>query len=417
MRRVMVSLILLMIAGAFVLADQITVTWWKAPQTENEGGGWAPWIAQFEKENPGIKIEYTATTWEGWLEKHLPAYVSGTPPDVCFISSDFFPTLAHQGFLQPLDEIDPLFVQQMKGYTYPRSLEAASYNGKVMGVPQDINHLFLIYNKALFTKAGLDPNKPPETWDELVACGQKIMAAGVAKYALVWPGTPPRIAGLWSLGWVYSAGGELVSEDLLHSRVTEPAVVNAFNFMKDLETRYHIGAPAATYSNSEVTNLFFQQQAAMMMFEAPSANIARKYLPTDAVGVSHWPVASKDQLASGKIYNRGWSECEAVARVSKNKEAALKWAKFLGSAAVVKWWCETCFMTVPRKDIVLKPDPLMRQVQAMAPYVAYDPPSIFAPRFEYLLGDATNAVLTGQKSTDTALKELDSEINGFLTGF
>jgi multiple sugar transport system substrate-binding protein len=416
MKRALVSLLMLLLAGTFLLAEQITVTWWKAPQTENEGDGWKPLIAQFEKENPGIKIEYTATTWEGWLEKHIPAYISGTPPDVCFISSDFFPTLAHEGFLQALQEIDPAFVGQMKGYIYPRSLEAASYNGKVMGVPQDMNHLFLIYNKDLFKKAGLDPNKPPETWDDVMAYGKKIMASGLVKYAVGWPATPPRMAGLWSLGWIYSAGAELVTEDLLHSRVTEPAMVKAFDFMKDLETKYKIAAPATTYSSSEVTNMFFQQQTAMMLFEAPSANIARKYLPAGAVGVSHWPVANKEQLAKGEIYNRGWNECEAVARVSKNKAAALKWAKFLGSPVAIKWWCETGFMTPPRKDVVLKADPLMEQVIAMAPYVKYDPPSIFAPRLQYVLGDAINAVLVGQTSTAQALKQLNEEINGFLTG-
>jgi hypothetical protein len=49
--------------------------------------------------------------------------------------------------------------------------------------------------------------------------------------------------------------------------------------IKALWTKYKIAALATTYSSSEVTNMFLQQQTAMMLIEAPSANIARKYLP------------------------------------------------------------------------------------------------------------------------------------------
>lgn len=201
MKRVFIFLVMLLVAAVVPFAkgaqeqEKATVTWWKAPHFEDEQGKWKPIIAKFEGENPNITIEHTVTTWEGWLEKHLPAYISGTPPDVCYVSSDFFPTLAQQKFLQPLEEIDPKYVSQMKEYTYPRCLDATSYNKKVMGVPQGLGSLFFIYNKVLFEKAGLAPDKPPKTWDEVVEYGQKIVSTGTAKYGLVWPASPPEWLG------------------------------------------------------------------------------------------------------------------------------------------------------------------------------------------------------------------------------
>ncbi len=57
------------------------------------------------------------------------------------------------------------------------------------GVPVDVTTIPMIYNKKLFTKAGLDPNKPPATWDEFIDAGKKLKAMGVSGFVSGWQET------------------------------------------------------------------------------------------------------------------------------------------------------------------------------------------------------------------------------------
>ena len=83
--------------------------------------------------------------------------------------------------------------------------------GKVYGVPEGNYSLGLVYNRALFAKAGLDPDKPPATWDEVRTAAQKITAlgdgvTGFAEYS-------KNNQGGWHLtSWIYSMGGEVAAQ-------------------------------------------------------------------------------------------------------------------------------------------------------------------------------------------------------------
>jgi ABC-type glycerol-3-phosphate transport system substrate-binding protein len=82
--------------------------------------------------------------------------------------------------------------------------------GKIYGVPQNGYALALLYNRKLFTAAGLDPDKPPATWDEFRSAAKALTTSSVAGYA------EPSISyqGGWRFtNWMYSAGGDMQSSD------------------------------------------------------------------------------------------------------------------------------------------------------------------------------------------------------------
>ncbi|MET9218472.1 extracellular solute-binding protein [Streptomyces sp. NPDC003300] len=84
--------------------------------------------------------------------------------------------------------------------------------GKVYGLPTGNYSLGLVYNRALFTKAGLDPDKPPTTWDEVRADAKKISALGdgTTGYAEF----SKNNQGGWHLtSWIYSEGGDVAVKD------------------------------------------------------------------------------------------------------------------------------------------------------------------------------------------------------------
>ena len=61
---------------------------------------------------------------------------------------------------------------------YPASQQFATFDGKLLGLKFTSNDIILFYNKKLFSDAGLNPNSPPQTWDDLISDGQKLTKNG-----------------------------------------------------------------------------------------------------------------------------------------------------------------------------------------------------------------------------------------------
>jgi multiple sugar transport system substrate-binding protein len=84
-------------------------------------------------------------------------------------------------------------------------------SGKIYGLPTGNYSLGLVYNRALFTQAGLDPDQPPTTWDEVRAAAKKISALGngITGYA----DYSKNNEGGWHLtSWIYSMGGDVATQ-------------------------------------------------------------------------------------------------------------------------------------------------------------------------------------------------------------
>ncbi|POX53095.1 ABC transporter substrate-binding protein [Streptomyces sp. Ru71] len=124
-------------------------------------------VAEFEKKYPGTHVKWIDQPAEGYPDKISADAAGGTLPDVVNVSPDLVAPLAKAGLALDLDKAAG---QYKKEY-----LDGAWASHRVPGLggtyafPWYLNTGPLFYNKALFTKAGLDPSKPPKTYDELFA--------------------------------------------------------------------------------------------------------------------------------------------------------------------------------------------------------------------------------------------------------
>ena len=133
-------------------------------------------IAVFEQRHPDIKIA-ALSMGAGAMnpQKLMTAIVGGVPPDL--VQQDRFTIgdWASRDAFRPLDDLlqadarssDPLAIRQ-KDYV-PATWAETVYKGHVYAIPNSTDDRVLFYNRALFREAGLDPDKPPQTWDELIA--------------------------------------------------------------------------------------------------------------------------------------------------------------------------------------------------------------------------------------------------------
>jgi len=127
--------------------------------------------AQFERENPGFRIELQSDPWGDWEMKYRTMFAAGNPADIFIVNNPDFPTFANGGFLLDLDA----HVQSGFFNDYFPGVQAMyQWQGRNKAIAFTTDTRILWYNKELFTQAGLDPNRPPATWDELLSFARQI---------------------------------------------------------------------------------------------------------------------------------------------------------------------------------------------------------------------------------------------------
>ncbi|MCF2528006.1 ABC transporter substrate-binding protein [Yinghuangia soli] len=184
----------------------------KPPRTaEVDRKQWEQDVAAFEKLNPNIKIESKdafpcsdPTTFE--------AKLSGNQmEDLFYVNYTNVQTVLARGAAA---DITPYAEKVLKDKEIRPDLVKffQDGSGKTFGIPRTNYSMGLVYNRALFAKAGLDPAKPPATWDEVRAAAKKIAdlgnnTVGYADYSASNQGGWHFVAEL------YSRGGQAVSAD------------------------------------------------------------------------------------------------------------------------------------------------------------------------------------------------------------
>lgn len=131
-----------------------------------------PAIQKFMAENPDIEVEIVYESWGGWIQKYPTLFESNTQPDVIFWWDNKQHDTSVAGKLVRLnDYLDKDLLKKI-----PESVWAiaAIDDEDIYYVPATTDVFVLMYNKDVFKAAGLDPEKPPKTWDELLAACEAI---------------------------------------------------------------------------------------------------------------------------------------------------------------------------------------------------------------------------------------------------
>jgi multiple sugar transport system substrate-binding protein len=131
-----------------------------------------PIIDDFERQNPGLTVDVEQLTWQSGLEKIQAAVASGTQPDLCELGSTWLPRFSYEGVLA---DLTPVYTEVADSFIM---WDSAKWRGRVYGLPWVQGSRALFYNEDLFVRAGLDPDRPPQTWDELLKAAMLIDQLG-----------------------------------------------------------------------------------------------------------------------------------------------------------------------------------------------------------------------------------------------
>jgi multiple sugar transport system substrate-binding protein len=176
-------------------------------------------VAAFEKQNPDIDVvPHDAFPCQD--PKTFDAKLAGGQMEDVFYT--YFTDARHVVDIDQAADLTP-YVKELKSYaTIQQQLrDIYTVDGKIYGIPRTGYSMGLIYNKKLFEKAGLDPDAPPATWDELRAAAKKIAALGDGTVG--YADYSAQNQGGWHFtAELYSQGGDVVGADGKKATVDTP---------------------------------------------------------------------------------------------------------------------------------------------------------------------------------------------------
>ncbi|WP_438348653.1 ABC transporter substrate-binding protein [Paenibacillus sp. FA6] len=282
---------------------------------------------EFMKQNPDIKIEFMGLSQNDAFTKIATLATGNQLPDIFLNTPDFYATANDMGITANLTEL--LGEDYINGF-YPSILKEATIDDKLQYVPWFSTPIALIYRTDWFEAEGLTP---PTTWDEFVTAAQKLTKdtdgdGSMDQYGFGMVGTNNGSGTYRFFPILHSFGASELMEDESGNWITQldsPQAIEAFQFFGDLANKYKVVPPGAM-QNAYADNVTLMANDKIGMVISGSHSIAGLIEKNPALEgkLAAVPIPKKEVHASN-LSPFGFS----IAETSKNKEAAVKYLKFL----------------------------------------------------------------------------------------
>ncbi|MEZ5667364.1 MAG: ABC transporter substrate-binding protein [Alphaproteobacteria bacterium] len=229
---------------------------------------WHPFTLETDMIYPGVE-QFNASQSEYVVEARIvpgpdiatelvKAIATGSVPDLVTIDNPLVPSFSAEGTLEDLtdliaasDAIDPAVF-------FPGPMNSVTWDGRYYGVPRDANTLALYYNVDMFRAAGLDPDNPPATWDELKQAARALNDPDHNVYGLAYSAYNSEEGPFQWLPFLYQNGGSITD-------LASPEAVEALEFWKSFIDEGLTSPDVINMRQYEATNTWKAQNAAMVV--------------------------------------------------------------------------------------------------------------------------------------------------------
>ena len=379
-------------------------------------------IAEFEKANPDIKVKAVyAGNYDDTRVKALAAVKANQPVQLSVLFSIDVFELIDQDVIVPFDDFATSAEdKQWLASFYPALMANSIVKGKTWGIPFQRSTIVLYHNKDIFKEVGLDPNKPPATWDEMVAAAQKLTKKDASGNVTRWGVQIPSTGYAY---WMFQAlciqnGQELMNQDGNKTNFDHPDVVEALQFWRDLAAKHKV-MPDGTIDWGTLRQKFLEGATAMMWHTTGNLTAVKEGAKFD-FGVSMLPAKKRRGSPTGGgnfyIFKKASPE---------ERKAALKFIKFMTAPELTARWSIATGYVATRPDAYKTP--------TLEKYVAEFPAAAVArDQFQYavaefathenarnkkFLDDAIQSVVTGAKPPKEALTAAQQQAERVLKDY
>lgn len=382
-------------------------------------------IKAFEAQNPNIKIIETRTSWTDAPSQMMTSIMGGRPPDIVVCNP---PMIASLRGINALADMTDMIPEELKNSFTKSAIEiATNQEGKWDGLPEEGCTWQLFYRKDLFEAAGLDPEKPPTTWEELVEYGKALTKdtnndGTIEQWGYGWPVSAENANDYW-VNFMMQAGSKVTTYDSENnvwvSQLTGNEAVVGTKFMVDLVRTNKISPQGLVDMDWEaVTNGFVAGNFAMMYNGAWVVGSIHSKGP-DIEG--KWGTAYMVAGPAG-INSRGYPNAFNILQASTKKEAAYKYLNFLytaktasGDLTFAEELCKVAgallftnaYIEYAKKNY----EPLLLPFVDGAQYSVAPPMDPKWETFKALfVGKTIQSMLMGEVDVQAGLEELDEDL-------
>ncbi|WP_371777458.1 sugar ABC transporter substrate-binding protein [Streptomyces sp. NBC_01438] len=210
-------------------------------------------IADFEKKYPGTDVKWVDRPGEGYADKISADAAGGTLPDVVNVSPDLVAPLAKAGIALDLDKAADKYRKEY----LPGAWQSHQIPGTegTFAFPWYLNTGPMFYNKRLLKDAGLDPQKPPATYDEVFSDGRKLAGKSKGKVA--------ALANVPTIEDFGRYGGQLMNKEGTGFAFNDAKGVELLTRYKELYDVKGLDAQALTATPESSGHKFLTESVAM----------------------------------------------------------------------------------------------------------------------------------------------------------
>jgi ABC-type glycerol-3-phosphate transport system substrate-binding protein len=368
-------------------------------------------VDDFNASQNRIHVEYSSI---GELDrKFMMATAGGVPPDVAGIWCSSLPVYAENNALTPLDQL-----ARQYGITREKYIDVywrlCSYRDHLWALPSTPTTLALIWNKKAFREAGLDPERPPRTIDELDEYNRKLTKFrpdGSIEAMGYVPGEPDS----WDAMMGYFFGGALWDGNQTIT-ADSPANLEAFRWVESYSKRYGaeklITFRAGFGNMASSQNPFFTGRVAMELQGVWMYNYIKNYAPPDF----EWGAAPFPTSDPAKLHDTTIAECDGlvIPTGARHPQEAFEFIAFVNSQKEMEKLCMAQRKFSPLVQcspdfLANHPNPYIRVFLDLAksPNATLGPPRLISwTQYKSNFSDALSRIQAGHATADEALRDV-----------
>jgi multiple sugar transport system substrate-binding protein len=278
---------------------------------------------QFQKQNPGIKVNLTFVAYEALHDKIVAAAPAGTYDTI--LVDVIWP--AEFASKKMIVDITDRFPESERSKIFAGGLKTTEYEGRYYGVPWILDTKYFFYNKKMLGEAGVNP---PDTWDAAVEAARTLKSKGVVEYPLMWSWTQAE-ALICDYATLLGAYGGQFFDGSGKPAFNTGGGLQALEFMR-MTLDEKLSNPASIESiEDEVRRIISQGEAAMALnwtYMFALANDPNESQVAGQIDIAHTPKGPAG--APGVNGSMGM----AIANGSQNQDAAWKYIQFMTSQKI-----------------------------------------------------------------------------------
>lgn len=383
------------------------ITYWNG-FTGSDGAALTELVNKYNAESTVATIKMEIMPWDSLYQKLTSTIATGQGPDIVAFSSPRVGTYAKPGAIVPIDDV---FNKGVELNVIPAGYQdILKYDNKFYAVPMNFATLMLYYNKDMFTKAGLDPDKGPEDWDQLADYAKKLTKVNGKNVEQYGFGIASKSTiAMWPI-LMWGNGGDLIDYGNMKSVINSEQSIGAVQFFSDLILKYNVSPPVLT--GAEVDKLFETEKCAMYMCGPWAAGSFQKAGINFGVAPVPKGPAKKATLGDAVVM--------VMTKNCENKDAAYDFFKFWNSKETqIEWSLKTGFppaRTDLTEDAQLKTNPYVVAFAGEANDAQFylNKLTNFGEIESNVLVPAYEKILLGKSSVKDALDEAAKKMDELL---